>query len=418
MLNKKIVAVLVSMSLIFSLAASGFAMKTTKSSVSQVTIDFWHTFSDTESKILTEKIIPDFEAKNPDIKVNAVKMPYDGLKQQVIQAVAGEAVPDVMRMDIIWVPEFAKLGALQAVDTLTGFNTLKADAFATPLSTCYYNGHYYGLPQDTNTKVAIYNNTILKKAGITQIPKTFDELIAAAVKAQKVGSLGIGVAGTGTWGMAPYFLSLGGKYTDDKHTKATGYLNGPSSISALAKLVSYYDRKLIGPCIIGGQPSTWDGMKADKYLMIDDGPWFFSILGKDIEKTTTVSVFPGSLGKGTSIVGGEDLVTFKGAKHPKEAWRFMQYMLSSYPQVTLGKYAGLIPTTKTASKSKDVLVDPTTQYYLQQLDTTWARTPHPNYGKIEAIVDLAFEKVFRHKTTPVNALNDAAAKVDKLLKDN
>lgn len=418
MLNKKIIASLVILILVFSLTASGFSMKTTKTSTNRVTIDFWHTFSDTESKVLTDKIIPDFEAKNPDIKVNAVKMPYDGLKQQVIQAVAGESVPDVMRMDIIWVPEFAKLGALQAVDQLSGFDSIKADAFSAPLSTCYYKGHYYGLPQDTNTKIAIWNNALLKKAGIKEIPKTFDQLIAAAVKAQKVGSLGIGVGGTGTWAMAPYFLSLGGKYTDDKHTKATGYLNGPQSVLALSKLVSYYDRKLIGPCVIGGQPSTWDGMKAGKYLMIDDGPWFFSILGKDIEKTTTVSLFPAGPGKGTSIVGGEDIVTFKGAKHPKEAWRFMQYMLSNYPQVTLGKYAGLIPTTKNAASSKDVLVDPTTKYYLQQLNTTWARTPHPNYGKIEQIVDLTFEKVFRHKATPFQALNEAAGKIDKLLKDN
>lgn len=418
MLNKKIVALLVSLTLVFSLGAMGFRMRTTKSAADPVTIVFWHTFSDTETKVLTDKIIPDFEKKNPGIKVHAVKMPYDGLKQQVIQAVAGEAVPDVMRMDIIWVPEFAKLGALQAVDNLSGFSTIKANAFATPLSTNYYKGHYYGLPQDTNTKIAIYNNAIMKKAGITKIPKTFDELIAAAVKAQKVGSLGIGVGGTGTWAMAPYFLSLGGQYTDAKHTKATGYLNGPQSINALAKLISYYNRKLIGPCVIGGSPSTWDGMKANKYLMIDDGPWFFSILGKDIEKTTTVSLFPAGIGKGTSIVGGEDIVTFKGAKHPKEAWTFMQYMLSQYPQVTLGEYAGLIPTTKTAAKSKAVLVDPTTKYYLQQMNTTWARTPHPNYGKIEEIVDLAFEKAMRHKATPIQALNDAASKVDKLLKDN
>lgn len=418
MLNKRVLSLLVSLSLVFSLTATGFSMKTVKSSASQVTIDFWHTFSDTESKVLTDKIIPDFEAKNPGIKIHAVKMPYDGLKQQVIQAVAGEAVPDVMRMDIIWVPEFAKLGALQEIDNLSGFKSIKTDTFAAPLSTNYYKGHYYGLPQDTNTKIAIYNNAILKKAGIKQIPKTFDQLIAAAIKAQKVGSLGIGVGGTGTWAMAPYFLSLGGTYTDAKHTKATGYLNSPKSINALAKLVSYYDKKIIGPCVIGGQPSTWDGMKANKYLMIDDGPWFFSILGKDIEKTTTVSLFPAGIGKGTSIVGGEDIVTFKGAKHPKEAWTFMQYMLSQYPQVTLGKYAGLIPTTKTAASSKDVLVDPTTKFYLQQLNTTWARTPHPNYGKIEQIVDLAFEKVMRHKATPIQALTDAASKVDKLLKDN
>lgn len=109
-------------------------------------------------------------------------MPYDGLKQQVISAVAGNATPDVMRMDIIWVPEFAKLGALQPVDNLEGFDAIKEKAFKGPMETNYFNGHYYGIPQDTNTKIAIYNKTLLQQAGLTEPPKTFDELVAAAEK--------------------------------------------------------------------------------------------------------------------------------------------------------------------------------------------------------------------------------------------
>jgi multiple sugar transport system substrate-binding protein len=285
------------------------------------------------------------------------------------------------------------------------------------LSTNYYKNHYYGLPLNTNTKIAIFNKELMKKAGITKIPKTFEELIAATKQAQKVGAKGIGIAGTGTWGMAPFFLSLGGKYTDDKYTKATGYLNSARSIIALQKLVSYYDQKLIGSSIVGGQPSTWDGMKANKYLMIDDGPWFYSILGNDIKATTTPALIPGNNGKGISIVGGEDLVMFKGAKHPKEAWIFMKYLLSEEPQKIMGKKAGLIPTNKIAANSKDIIEDPVIKYYVDQLKSTWARTPHPNYERIQEKVDIAFEKVFRHKATAKQALDEAAKAVDKLLKD-
>ena len=45
-------------------------------------------------------------------------MPYDSVKQQMIQGVASGTGPDLMRMDIVWTTEFAELGALVAVDDL------------------------------------------------------------------------------------------------------------------------------------------------------------------------------------------------------------------------------------------------------------------------------------------------------------
>ena len=53
-------------------------------------------------------------------------------------------------MDIIWVPEFAKMGALTAVDDLPGFAEMKDTLFEGPLSTNYYDGKYYGVPLNTN----------------------------------------------------------------------------------------------------------------------------------------------------------------------------------------------------------------------------------------------------------------------------
>lgn len=429
-MSKKVISVLVAaiLALTFVMAGcssnSGTKKTTDNSSVNDtqkvepVTIEFWHTFSDTEDKILNEQIIPDFEQKYPNIKVKATRMPYDGLKQQVISAVAGNATPDVMRMDIIWVPEFAKLGALQPVDNLEGFDAIKEKAFKGPMETNYFNGHYYGIPQDANTKIAIYNKTLLQQAGLTEPPKTFDELVAAAEKIKGKDRWGIAISGTGPWGIAPYFLSLGGKVTDDKYTKATGYLNSPESVAALQKLIDLYNEKLIGPCILGGQPDTWGGMKGNNYLMIDDGPWFYSIQGDAAKQSTVPALFPQGPGGSISVVGGEDLVLFKTTKHPKEAWIFMQYMFSETPQKLLAQQAGLIPTNMDVANSSDVSGDPIISLYVQQLKTAWPRTPSPNWGKIDETLNQAFEKVFRGKATPQQALDEAAKQIDEFLQNN
>jgi len=379
-----------------------------------VTIEFWHTYSDTETPIFEEQIIPLFEEKYPYIKVNSTKMPYDGLKQQVIAGVAGDAAPDLMRMDIIWVPEFAKLGALVPLDNLVNFSTLKDQLFPGPLATNFYNGKYYGLPLNTNTKVAIYNKALLAEAGLSEPPKTFDQLISAAETLKAKGKFGIGVGGVGPWGSLPYFWTLGGSITDDKYTKATGFLNSPDSIAALQKIVDLKEQGLIAPSLLGGEPGTWDGIK-ESYLMIEDGPWFFSILGDAVKDITTVATFPAGKGGSISVVGGEDLVMFSTSKHQEEAWTFMQFLMTEEPQILMSQ-TGLIPTNAKAANSEKVLSVPFIGPYIEQIKTAKPRTPHPSWGKIEETLTLYFEKAVRGELAVKDALDQAAQEIDGFLK--
>ena len=146
----------------------------------EVTITYWHTHSDQEAEVLTEQIIPEFEKQFPSIHVDAVVMPYDSVKQQMIQGVASGTGPDLMRMDIIWTTEFAELGALVAVDDLPGFAEMKDTLFEGPLSTNYYEGKYYGLPLNTNCLSGVWSKTLLEQLGLEEIPSTYDEMLDLA----------------------------------------------------------------------------------------------------------------------------------------------------------------------------------------------------------------------------------------------
>ena len=66
-----------------------------------VTITYWHTHGDSEEEVLVDTIIPEFEKQYPNIHVDAVRMPYDGLMQQIITSLSSGTGPDLMRMDII-----------------------------------------------------------------------------------------------------------------------------------------------------------------------------------------------------------------------------------------------------------------------------------------------------------------------------
>ena len=80
----------------------------------EVTINFWHHYSEqsAENETLNNVLIPEFEKENPDIKVNAVSHEWSDLHEKILISAKSETLPDVARLDSAWVPEFEKMGIL------------------------------------------------------------------------------------------------------------------------------------------------------------------------------------------------------------------------------------------------------------------------------------------------------------------
>jgi ABC-type sugar transport system, periplasmic component len=384
-------------------------------------ITFWHTYSaNSEAKVFNSDIIADFNKQYPNIKIKSVTMPTDNLKQQVLQAAASGSAPDVMRMDITWVPQFANMNSLVAVDKMPGFDTIKGNSYKASLTTCKWKNQYFGVPLDFNTQITIYNTKTLKAAGLTDAPKTFDELATAAEKIKSSHSNGlITIGGCGTWSMAPIFMSLGGQYCDDQYTKAEGYVNSDKSVAALTKLVEMNDKGLIGKCLLGGQPGTWDGLKTDNgYMSVQDGPWFFTLQDKKITGNYTPALVPTNIDKSISVVGGEDLVMFKSSKNQEAAWLFMNYMTTEFPQKTMALKVNQYPTNSKVAALPELAADPIFKIYSQQIETAWARIQNPSNEEMDKDISLAFEKSFRHKGTVKENLDALAKQLDALFAKN
>src|SRR5690242_3588447 len=76
-----------------------------------VTLTYWHSHSDAETAQLA-KLIAMFEQDNPGIKIQPTQYAYNDFQKALLTAIAGGTAPDVARMDIVWVPQFAQQGAL------------------------------------------------------------------------------------------------------------------------------------------------------------------------------------------------------------------------------------------------------------------------------------------------------------------
>ena len=207
------------------------------------TITFWDAYSTGGAEVqhLEKVVIPNFEKSHPGIVVKDVTIPYDSLHQKLIAGVAGGTLPDLVRSDIIWVPELANLGVLAPLDQeLPNWKQVASTVFPGPLATNYWKGHFYGLPLDTNTRIWVYNPAALKAIGASAPPATFAQLKSMSTQAKAKGYDLYAESGTSCWNVCPWIWSNGGSITNSTYTKATGYLNGPKSVAAIQMLVDLY----------------------------------------------------------------------------------------------------------------------------------------------------------------------------------
>jgi multiple sugar transport system substrate-binding protein len=404
-----------------TVAATEAATAAATASKDMVEITFWHTYNEdgSEATLLNNTLIPQFEAAHPNIKVKAVTVPYDNFREKLLAAISAGDAPDLIRTDIIWVPELAQTGALAALDqTMSDFADLKSAVYEGPLSTNYWNGHYYGLPLDTNTKVWLYNQDLYTKAGIASAPATMDDVEKDCQKIKAVDPKAYVFAADGlySWVTLPWVWSFGGSVTDANITTADGYINGAQSVAAYEYLLKLYDEGCIAPVIMGDGVDVFTGFASGTYASTDNGPWSYSILNNQFpDFKFSAALFPAGTAGSIDIVGGEDINLTAGSKHPEEAMEFIRFLESKDYQLQM-MTVGQMPVRNDLADTDEVKNHPYLGIFFQQMATSKARTAHPAWSQMDTIITDAGQYIFRKEKTPQQALDEAAAKIDALLK--
>ena len=392
---KRFLALLVTLMMLLGLCSIAGAEGVT-------TITFWHTYGDSETPVLNDVIIPMFEAANPDIKVDAVRQSGD-FNQMLVAALGTGVVPDVARVDITKTSAYAKLGGIVAMDGFASFDALKDAVLAGPLSTNLWNGHYYGLPLNTNCKAAVINLEQMKALGFDGAPATMEEF-SAACKEKAPGEYKLNVSGFGDWDMYTYFWLFGGVLTDEGFTKAGGYLDSAASVAAINAIKQMHDDGVFTIRDLDGTPDAWDGINS-QYAMFFEGPWF------PFTDAIVPALIPTVNGKTASIVGGENIVIFSGSQKQDAAFKFAQFMLTEEVQLKLLE-VGVIPTLKSCVDSDAVKNNPKWSVYMKQLESAQSRIPTPQASAVEQLWTDAMTMIFVEGADVQQTLTDTAAQID------
>jgi len=384
-----------------------------------VTLTFWHTYNEQspENDTLTGTLIPAFEAAHPGVTVEALSVPYDDFRTKLIAAMAAGTGPDLIRSDIIWVPEFAGLGALLPLDqAMPDFADLAASVYPGPLSTNVWDGATYGLPLDTNTKVWLTNDAVYQAAGLTPAT-TLDQLAdqCKTLKAADPDAYLFAADGTFAWVTLPWIWSFGGDILDADMTTASGVLDGERTVAAYEYLLQLYDAGCIAPVILGDGVDPFSGLGQGTYASLDNGPWTYPILaGQFPDATLTASRFPAGDGGSIDVVGGEDINVLANSAHQAEALEFVRFLLSDEYQLTMAG-VGQIPVRQDLDTTALLADQPQLGAFLDQLETARARPAHPRWTEMDTVLTDAGQRILRHEQSPQEALTDAATAIDAIL---
>ncbi len=422
-IDRRRLSALVALPAALTLALSGVAVGQTDAmepdeSVTG-TVTFWNGYGADGDEITTfrDVVLPAFNEIYPNVEVKTQEIPYNDLRQKLVTGIAGGVLPDVLRSDITWVPEFADQGALLALDEeMADFGDLAAQVFPGPLSTNKWGDHYYGLPLDTNTRIIFANDAVFEAAGITEMPTTIEDFEAAlAAIHETLGPdvYGYAEGGTGGWNVLPWIWTMGGAITDPDLTTASGYLNGEGTVAAVTMLKDWLDKGYMSPSILGGGTATSDQFGNGQTATVVEGPWMPNIFANQFpELEFSYTPIPAGPAGSQSVVGGEDIVVFNSTENKEAALAFVRHMLSEETQLAMGK-VGQMPVLSNLVGHADLPdVYPT---FMEQLESGNARTPVPAWPLIDEAIGNAVLIALRGDAEVQAALDEAASIVDGLL---
>ncbi|MBA3317819.1 MAG: extracellular solute-binding protein, partial [Gemmatimonadales bacterium] len=120
-------------------------------------------------------MIPEFERRNPGIRVRVQQIPWIAAHEKLLTAYVGDATPDLAQIGNTWIPEFAALGALEPLDAWIHRSDVVDSAayFGGIWSTNSIGDTVYGVPWYVDTRVIFYRKDILARAGFPEMPTTW-----------------------------------------------------------------------------------------------------------------------------------------------------------------------------------------------------------------------------------------------------
>lgn len=326
------------------------------------------------------EIIAEFEAENPDIKIQIEEVPNADILTKLTAYAEADDLPDIIDGQF-GLASFINLDAAMDITEMVDAEGLRDSFIPVALQAgTDGEGRILGLPFYTGTDALYYRLDHFEEAGLDPAapPKTWQELAdaAAALTNPRAGRYGFGMYGKTHTIRVVHFMQNNGPDGDMlRLNRDTGIwtilVNSPESIEAVEFMVSLArDLKVVPPNVVEmDYPANVAAFSAGNISMLTTGPWgaqTFISTNPEIEGKFAVALHPTPDGESPTLRQGSLIYAIgRTSQYPEEAFKFLKWFTHDR-QPYFAANAKYGPTTKAALEDPAIAEDPFLKVFLEQ----------------------------------------------------
>jgi len=361
----------------------------------------WHAYRGDE-KAAFEKVVGMYNAKQKDVVVKTLAVPYDAYADKISASVPRGKGPDVFIFAQDRLGGWVEAG--QTIEPIDFFVDEKVTSQLVPgmMAAMTYRDTVYGLPLNYKSIAMIYNTALVKTP-----PKTTGELVklAKGMTDAKTGRFGLAYEYSNFFFHAALMNAFGGQVFAPGPTPV---IDSAQNVAAVKTMLKWYKQDGILPA----DPSSTliaSLFNEGKAAIVFSGPWFLGEVQDKVKYAVaplpTVDEAGGKPLRPWLTVEG--VYVSAGSANKEKAYAFASYLVTKEAALVLATEGGQLPTNKSAYDDPRVSGNPTIKGFRKQLETA---VPMPNYAEMTLMwspVTTAMNKMVKGSATPEVALKEA-----------
>lgn len=381
-------------------------------------LTLWQGVNPPPNRAVLQKLVARFNQAHSDIQVESI---YAGQGDQqmpkILAAVVGNAQPDLLWFAPTITGQLIELNAIRPIEDWLDRSPLKNQIDPALFESMQWEDHVWSVPFGVNNVGIFYRPSLFKAAGITNLPRTWDDLRQTAKQLTAANQHGILLPlGKGEWSV---FMWLSFLWSANGELFDRGQINLETP-NAAAAMQLWQDLIQDGSAVLSEPERGYelDRFLAGKVAMQLTGPW---TLGQLQPTGVDFAVMPIPIGvKPSTSIGGENLFILKTTPDREQAaLTFAEFVLSEAFQTEWAIGTGYLPVNlrsrQSAAYQKFVADQPALKVFLDQAQQGRSRPIAPGYNRISDSLGRAIEAVLLEKSTPAQALIDAQKRLNLTL---
>lgn len=385
-------------------------------------VRFWNGFTGPDGRTML-RMVQRFNAQNPDVQVLMQRMDWATFYNKLFVAGLGGRAPELFVLHTRALERFARSGFARANDDLVAgaAGIPVADLDANVWEAVAFEGQHYGLPLDVHPMGMYYNRRMFREAGVVDskgepLPPTDRAgFLEAAIKMTRPGKGGE----LDRWGfvftnletnVSTVMRQFGGAFFTPDYSRCT--LDTPENVGGLQFCVDLIHRYKVAP-----PPENfdaWIGFRQGRIGMVFEGIYMLADLQKQADLDFAGA--PAPLFDSHRAVAADThnlcLRTGLEGKRLEATWRFVRFLSENSLDWAEG---GQIPVRKSLRVTPRFEEMKVQSHFARQIPYV-AYLPRVTFiFEFQTELNLAIEKTLRRRATPAQALEIAAANVNRIM---